>query len=102
MRQKLALTVFKRTAGMLMGPSSSAWPRPAVGAARRKAASKRTGPLGGVVLPVHSFRTLLDDLATLTRNVICFGGEKLSIVTTIPTELQRRALDLMGTDLAAV
>ena len=58
--------------------------------------------MGGVVLPVHSFRTLLDDLATLTRNVICFGGEKLSIVTTIPTELQRRALDLMGADLAAV
>ena len=35
------------------------------------------------MLPVPS-RTLLDDLATLTRNVICFGGEKLSIVTTIP------------------
>ena len=80
-------------------PVAKAKPSPA---ARRKAASKRTGPLGGVVLPVHSFRTLLDDLATLTRNVICFGGEKLSIVTTIPTELQRRALDLMGTDLAAV
>ena len=58
--------------------------------------------MGGVVLAVHSFRTLLNDLATLTRNVICFGGDKLSIVTTIPTELQRRAFNLMGADSAAV
>ena len=104
MRQKLAPLLFddhdRPAAGTQhTSPVAKAEPSPA---ARRKAASKRTGPLDGVVLPVHSFRTLLDDLATLTRNVICFGGEKLSIVTTIPTELQRRALDLMGTDLAAV
>ena len=104
MRQKLAPLLFDDHGRPAAGtqhtsPVAKAEPSPA---ARRKAASKRTGPLGGVVLPVHSFRTLLDDLATLTRNVICFGGEKLSIVTTIPTELQRRALDLMGTDLAAV
>jgi hypothetical protein len=74
-------------------PVAKAEPSPA---ARRKAASKQTEPLSGVTLPVHSFRTLLSDLATLTRNVVCFGGRTLSIVTTVPTELQRRALGLMG------
>jgi Transposase DDE domain len=104
MRQKLAPLLFDdhdrpAAEAQRTSPVAKAEPSPA---ARRKAASKQTEPVGGVVLPVHSFRTLLDDLATLTRNVICFGGEKLSIVTTIPTELQRRALDLMGADLAAV
>jgi transposase len=104
MRQKLAPLLFDdhdrpAAEAQRMSPVAKAEPSPA---ARRKAASKQTEPVGGVVLPVHSFRTLLDDLATLTRNVICFGGEKLSIVTTIPTKLQRRALDLMGADLAAV
>ena len=66
------------------------------------AVKKQTTGLTEDGLPVHSSRTLLDELATLTRNVICFGGEKLSIVTTIPTELQRRAFHLMGADSAAV
>jgi Transposase DDE domain len=104
MRQKLAPLLFDdhdrpAAEAQRTSPVAKAEPSPA---ARRKAASKHTAPMGGVVLPVHGFRTLLNDLATLTRNVICFGGEKLSIVTTIPTELQRRALDLMGADLAAV
>ena len=38
-------------------------------AAQRKAARKRTEPVDGESLPVHSFHTLLGDLATLTRNV---------------------------------
>lgn len=71
-------------------------------AARRKAASKRTAPIGGQTLLVHSFRTLLIELATLNRNAVCFGGLRLNIVTTTPTELQRRALDMLGADLAAV
>jgi hypothetical protein len=104
MRQKLAPLLFDdhdrpAAEAQRTSPVAKAEPSPA---ARRKAASKHTAPMGGVVLPVHGFRTLLNDLATLTRNVICFGGQKLSIVTTIPTELQRRALDLMGADLAAV
>jgi Transposase DDE domain len=104
MRQKLAPLLFDdhdrpAAEAQRTSPVAKAEPSPA---ARRKAASKQTEPVGGVVLPVHGFRTLLNDLATLTRNVICFGGEKLSIVTTIPTELQRRALDLMEADLAAV
>jgi len=55
----------------------------------------------GDPVPVHSFRTLLGDLATLTRNVVCFGSQKLSIVTTTPTEPQRQALRLLGAELAA-
>jgi len=104
MRQKLAPLLFDdhdrpAAEAQRTSPVAKAEPSPA---ARRKVASKQTEPVGGVVLAVHSFRTLLNDLATLTRNVICFGGDKLSIVTTIPTELQRRAFNLMGADLAAV
>jgi hypothetical protein len=104
MRQKLAPLLFDdhdrpAAEAQRTSPVAKAGPSPA---ARRKATSKHTAPMGGVVLPVHGFRTLLNDLATLTRNVICFGGEKLSIAKTTPTELQRRAFDLMGADLAAV
>jgi hypothetical protein len=104
MRQKLAPLLFDdhdrpAAEAQRTSPVAKAEPSPA---ARRKVASKQTEPVGGVVLAVHSFRTLLNDLATLTRNVICFGGDKLSIVTTIPTELQRRAFNLMGADSAAV
>ncbi len=104
MRQKLAPLLFDNhdrpaAEAQRTSPVARAEPSPA---ARRKAASKQTEPGGGVVLAVHSFRTLLNDLATLTRNVICFGGDKLSIVTTIPTELQRRAFNLMGADSAAL
>jgi hypothetical protein len=40
-------------------------------AAQRKAAGKRTNDRH----PVHSFRTLLTDLATLTRNTVRFGTD---------------------------
>jgi len=70
-------------------------------AARAKAASKRTDPACGEVLPVHSFRTLLADLATLTRNVVRIGRDNVSILLATPTPLQRRALDLVGAQLAA-
>jgi hypothetical protein len=104
MRQTLAPLLFDdhdRAAAEALrsSPVAKAMPSPA---AKRKAASKQTEPVDGTTLPAHSFRTLLSDLATLTRNVICFGGQKLSIVTTNPTELQRRALELIGADLAAL
>ena len=49
-------------------------------------------------LPVHSFRTLLADLATLTRNtlVTAIDPERFFIVTARPTPLQQKALDLLG------
>ena len=47
-------------------------------AARREAARKRTDPAEGEPLPVHSFHTLLGDLATLTRNVVRLGRDHLT------------------------
>ena len=63
-------------------------------AARRKAATKRT--LQGA--PVHSFQTLLDDLATIAKNRIqpkLTGAAPFEVITR-PTALQRQALDLLG------
>ena len=62
---------------------------------------QRTEAADGAIQPVHSFRTLLDDLATLTRNTVCFAGEKTLTVQTTPTPVQRRALSLLGVELAA-
>lgn len=66
--------------------------------ALNKAHSKRTG----TGQPVHSFRTLLADLASIVRNtctpttVDAPSFEK----TTRPTPLQQRAFDLLGVKLA--
>jgi Transposase DDE domain len=62
--------------------------------AQAKAATKRTGDN----LPVHSFQTLLADLATVCLNQIQPADTTLPgfrLVTT-PTPLQRHALDLLG------
>src|SRR6266446_10269939 len=79
-------------------PVAKAEPSPA---AQRKAVRKRTDPAkpalakaGGEPLPVHSFHTLLADLATLTRNVVRLGRDRLTAILATPT--QRRALDLLG------
>ena len=101
MRQKLAPMLFDdhdRAAAEAQRSSPVAKARPSP-AARRKAASKRTDPLGGNTLPVHSFRTLLADLATLTRNVVCVAGHSLSVVTATPTNVQRRVFNLLGVQL---
>lgn len=103
MRQSLAPLLFDDTdpagaAAQRSSPVAKARPSPA---ARRKAATRRTDPVDGATLPVHSFRTLLADLATLTRNVVCFAGQRLSVVMATPTPLQRRALALLGADMAA-
>jgi len=49
-------------------------------------------------LPVHSFRTLLADLATLTRNtlVTAIDPERSFTLSARPTALQQKALDLLG------
>ena len=62
--------------------------------ARAKAAAKRTGG----DLPVHSFSTLLTDLATICLNTIAPADPALPgfrLVTT-PTAVQRQAFDLLG------
>jgi transposase len=62
-----------------------------------KAARKRNAE----DLPVHSFQTLLDDLATLTRNRIrprldrATGAEAEFEMLTTPTPLQQRAFELL-------
>ena len=65
-------------------------------AAQHKAARKLTNPADGEPLPVHSFHTLLGDLATLTRNVVRLGRDHLTTILTTPTRTQHRALDLLG------
>jgi Transposase DDE domain len=61
-------------------------------AAQRKAAIKRTEHGH----PVHSFRTLLTDLATLTRNTVRFATGLHATVLATPTALQKHAFDLLA------
>jgi len=98
MRQALAPMLFDdhdRTAGEALraSPVAKAQPSPA---AKRKATTKRTDD----GLPVHSFRTLLADLATLTRNTVRLGRAATFPVLATPTEIQRRALELLALQLA--
>ena len=79
-------------------PVAKAQPSPA---AQRKAARQRTDPANAEPLPVHSFHTLLADLATLTRNVVRLGNNRLTNVLATPTRIQRRSFDLLGIALAA-
>ena len=61
--------------------------------ARRKAQTKQTDD----GLPVHSFRTLLADLATLTKNQVrslAAGAVTVEMLAT-PTPVQQRAFDLL-------
>jgi transposase len=49
-------------------------------------------------LPVHSFRTLLTDLATMARNTIITAINPLYPLTVVtrPTPVQQKAFDLLG------
>src|SRR5205807_1254246 len=60
-------------------------------AAQRKAASKRTDDGH----PVHSFRTLLTDLATVTRNTVRFGNDLSATVLATPTPFQQHAFEML-------
>jgi transposase len=71
-------------------------------AARKKACARLSDPAHGEVLPVHSFRTLLADLGTLTKNTVCFGGTSELNVLAKPTAVQYRALGLLGAEPAAM
>jgi hypothetical protein len=64
--------------------------------AAAKAATKRTQEGA----PVHSFRTLLQDLATLTRNSVRFGDALPAIILPKPTKLQQRAFDYLAIPIA--
>lgn len=69
--------------------------------ARRKASTQRIVLGDGTTQPVHSLQTLLADLATLTRNTVCFAGQKMLTVQTTPTPIQRRAFSLLRVEVAA-
>jgi hypothetical protein len=62
--------------------------------AQSKASSKRTED----DLPVHSFRTLIKDLATLTRNTVstALNPDATFEILAQPTAVQQRAFDLLG------
>jgi len=60
-------------------------------AALRKVARRRTED----GTPLHSFRTLVRDLATLTRNSVRLGEVRFQQLTT-PTAAQHRVFELLG------
>jgi hypothetical protein len=99
MRQALASILFDdhdRAAAQAQrrSPVAKATVSPA---AQYKAASKRTDDGH----PVHSFRTLLTDLATVTRNTVRFGTDLHVTVLATPTPFQKHAFDLLGVSPAA-
>jgi hypothetical protein len=73
-------------------PVAKAQPSPA---AKRKAKTKRTDD----GLPVHSFRALLADLPTLTRNTVRRGCAPAMALLASPTQIHERAFDLLGIKL---
>jgi transposase len=66
-------------------------------AADKKAATKRTND----GLPVHSFRSLLTDLATVTRNTMAMANSPETTFVLYPkfTPLQERAFQLLDTQV---
>ena len=68
-------------------------------AAKLKAATKRTGDDRH---SVHSLATLLDDLASLTRNTVEFAGGLRIDKLAVPTDLQRRVFELIGATVPTV
>lgn len=99
MREALAPVLFDdhERAAAEAARTSNVAPAQRSDAAKRKAASK-TCDDGN---PVHSFQTLLTDLATIVRNRLRprDAGEETFELTTIPSPVQRRALDLLGVSL---
>ena len=96
MRQRLAPMLFDDTDP----EEAEARRRSVVAQAQRSKAAirKQTTGMTPDELPVHSFRTLLADLATLARNTIITAITPLHplIVLTRPTPIQQKAFDLLG------
>ena len=96
MRKRLAPLLFddEDPAGAEAGRTSVVAPARVSESARRKARRKRND----AGRSVHSFRTLLKDLATVTKNRVAPrlpGAEPFDVLTR-PTELQREAFRLLG------
>jgi hypothetical protein len=95
MRQKLAPLLFDDTDK----EAAEASRKSVVASARRspEAIRKQNTGVTSDGLPVHSFRTLLADLATLTRNTIITAitpNHPLTVLTR-PTPVQRMAFELL-------
>ena len=97
MRQALAPLLFddhdKENARK--GRSSPVAPAKVSAAAKAKAASRKTAD----GLPVHSFRTLLQDLATLTRNTVRLGDAPPAAMLASPTLIQQEVFDKLEVPL---
>jgi hypothetical protein len=67
-----------------------------------KAIAKQTTGRTEDGLPVHSFQSLLADLATLTHNTVvtALAPDHPFTLTARPTPIQRKALDLLGVAVA--
>ncbi|MCH7926244.1 MAG: hypothetical protein IIC51_11980 [Planctomycetes bacterium] len=95
MRRKLSPILFDdhQRAEAQRDRKSIVAPAPRSKVAARKDQRKRTDEDE----PVHSFRTLLEDLGTLAKNrVRVRGSSEAFYLLTQPTALQTRALDLLG------
>ncbi len=100
MRQKLAAILFDDEDKDL----AESMRRSIVAPAERSpsAKSKDLTKRNEAGLPVHSFRTLLQDLGTLAKNRIRLPGNETCefYMLTRPTELQARALELLGVSVS--
>ena len=94
LRRALAPLLFEdhdRAAAAAARPSPVAAARVSPAAAA-KAASRRTAD----GQPVHSWRSLLPDLATLTRNTVRLGDAPPITMLTRPTPLQQDVFHRLG------
>lgn len=96
MRQALAPILFDdhQPTQAAAARSSIVAPAKRSAAARRKAASKRTDD----GLPVHSFRSLITELATFTRNTMALASapNDTFLLYPQPTAIQARSFQLLG------
>ena len=98
MRQALAPLLFDdhdRSAAAAARTSPVA-PAQVSQAAKNKAASRQTA----AGHPVHSFRTLLQDLATLARNIVRIGDAPPTVMITRPTAIQQAVFDKLAIPIA--
>jgi hypothetical protein len=100
MRQRLAPMLFDDTDK----DEAEALRRSVVAQAQRSKAAvkKQTTGVTPDGLPVHSFRSLLADLATLARNTIITAIAPLSPLTVLtrPTPMQQKAFERLGIECA--
>ncbi|WP_420431332.1 IS1634 family transposase [Candidatus Poriferisocius sp.] len=100
MRRRLAPLLFQddEKEGAREERASPVAPARVSASAKSRADSKLTAD----GLPVHSFRTLMEDLATLTLNEVSLpGNPELALpLLAVPTQLQNRAFELLNIDPA--